>query len=61
LELKPKTSRKEIIGKRQVSSRFRKTVSVEAEVMSDGRLFQRGLSTGNTRPPIVRKPSMSNH
>jgi len=38
---KPKTVEKEMIGKREVLRRLRKTVSVEAEVMSGGRLFQR--------------------
>jgi len=34
--------------------RFRKAVSVEAEVMSGGRLFQRRLpDTGNARSPTV--------
>jgi len=35
-------------------SRFRKTVSIGAEVMTGGRLFQRRLAaTGNARRPTV--------
>jgi len=44
-----------MIGKRdKVLRRFRKTDSVEAEVTSGGRLFQRRHSaTGNARSPTV--------
>ena len=42
------------VVKRQVLRRFRKTVSVGAEVTTGGRLFQRRLpATGNARSPTV--------
>ena len=43
-----------MIGKREVLRRFRKKVSVGAEVTCGGRLFQSRLpATGNTRSPTV--------
>jgi len=46
---------KEMIGKRDgVLKRFRKTVTVGADVTSDGRLFQRQHSaTGNAQSPTM--------
>ena len=45
---------KEMIGKREVLRRFRKTVDVGAEVTSGGKLFERRLPvTENARSPTA--------